>query len=505
MNAARLRLESLGPPVYLLTRRLFLVLLGFVYLAAFLSAWVQVDGLIGEHGISPALRLLEEREEIAGAARFWRLPTLLWLWPADAGLHLLCALGVGSALLLVAGLAPRAVATTLWLLYLSLVSVSGIFLRYQWDALLLEAGFLAIWLAPASLSLRAAARAPVEPLALFLLRFLLFKLMFLSGAVKLLSGDPAWRDLTAMTYHYLTQPLPTPTSFFAYHLSDGLHRVEAGLTFVIELVLPWGMFGPRLLRLLAFAGMAGLLLMIGGTGNYGFFNLLGLALCVLLLDDAVLRRALPERWRPTQADPQRVRPRGWRPARVAFACFVALLLSLSVLRMTDRLGVSPWRPGPLVALGRAVAPLSVANAYGLFAVMTKQRDEIALEGSEDGETWRGYRFRWKPGAPNDRPRFPGLHMPRPDWQLWFASLRGCAGAPWFHSFLLRVLEGSEPVLGLPANDPFPDTPPRFLRTPFARYRFAPMGGETWWEIQPLGDFCPAVALEGGRLVPARRR
>jgi hypothetical protein len=505
VRAPWLRLEALGPPVYPLTRRLFLALLGAVYLSAFVSLWLQIDGLLGEQGIAPAVRMLEETAEIAGGASPWRIPTLLWLWPSDAGLHALCALGVGAAALLAAGVAPRAAAAAAWLLYLSLVSVGDIFLRYQWDALLLEAGFLAIWLAPARLARTAAAAAPVEPLALFLLRFLLFKLMFLSGMVKLLSGDPTWRDLSAMTFHYFTQPLPAPTGFFAHHLPTWLHQAEVLLTFAIELGLPWLVFGPRGLRLVAFAGMAGLQLVIGFTGNYGFFNLLTFALCVLLLDDALLRRALPARWRPPPTKPESARPIGWSPARAGFAGLAAALLALSLQRMNGTLGLLPWRPAPLVSLGRAAGHLSTVNAYGLFAVMTTQRDEIALEGSADGVTWRRYEFRWKPGAPEERPRLAPLHMPRLDWQLWFASLGSCAGERWLHAFLLRVLEGSPPVIGLLASDPFPEAPPRFLRTPFTRYTFAAPGGPRWWDTEPLGEFCPPVAREGGRLVQARGR
>jgi len=502
---AWLRLDGLGPPTELLTRRLFLSLLGVAYLAAFLSLQVQLSGLIGEQGIAPAGQLLDEVTRIAGGARFWRLPTLAWLGPSDAGLHALCLLGAASSLALAAGVAPRLAAALAWLAYASLVAVGGVFLRYQWDALLLETGFLAVWLAPARLRPRDAAAAPVEPLALLLLRFLLFKLMLLSGLVKLLSGDPTWRDATAMTFHYFTQPLPSATSFLAHHLPELVHRLEVVATFVVELLLPWFVFGPRLLRLAAFVGMAGLQLVIGATGNYGFFNLLTFALCVLLLDDALLRRALPARWRPAHASPERARRRGWPAGRVAFACLAALLASLSLLRMTDRLGVSAWRPAPLVTLGRAAGQLSLVNAYGLFAVMTTRRDEIALEGSRDGVRWSAYRFRWKPGAPERRPPFAVLHMPRLDWQLWFASLRGCSGAPWFHAFLLRVLEGSPPVLDLLAHDPFPEAPPRFLRTPFARYTFAEPGADAWWRAVPLGEFCPVVTLEGGRLVTAGGR
>ena len=158
-----------------------------------------------------------------------------------------------------------------------------------------------------------------------------------------------------------------------------------------------------------------------------------------------------------------------------------------------------------MALSGVLAPFNSVNAYGLFAVMTTHRDEIALAGSEDGRAWRFYRFRWKPDAADERPGFALLHMPRLDWQLWFAALRGCRGAPWFHAFLQRVLEGSPPVLDLLAEDPFAGAPPRTLRTPLARYTFAEPGSDAWWETSGRGEFCPPVMLENGRLVQARVR
>jgi hypothetical protein len=464
---------------------------------------VQVEGLIGSRGIEPAARLLAEATEIAGGARFWRLPTLFWLGASDAALQALCAAGVLLSLLLGAGLAPRLAASLLWLLYLSFVSVGGIFLRYQWDALLLEAGFLAIWVAPAALRPRAAAVAPVEPLGVWLMRLLLFKLMFLSGVVKLQSGDPAWRHLTAMELHYLTQPLPSPTSFYAYHLPAWLHRGEVLATFAVELLVPFLVFAPRRLRWAAWPALVGLQLLISATGNYGFFNLLTVALCTWLLDDAALRRLLPRRLRPAPSDAERARPRGWTTPRAAFAALAALLFALNGLLLLERLGLALFRPAALVALQRQLAPFQVVNSYGLFAVMTVQRDEIGLQGSNDGREWRDYVFRWKPGPPPRAPRFAGLHMPRLDWQLWFASLRGCARARWFHSFLFRVLQGEKSVLALLEHDPFPAAPPRYLRTPFVRYTFAPLGGAAWWETEPRGDFCPVVELRDDHLAPVR--
>ena len=499
---AWLRASDLGPETHSLTRRVFLTLLAIAYLAAFTSLWVQVEGLIGSRGISPAAEFLAEVAEIAGGERFWRVPTLLWFGSGDGALHLLCAAGVLLSLLLAAGVAPRFGAALLWLLYLSLVSAGGIFLRYQWDSLLLEAGFLAIWVAPAALAPKRAARAPVDPLAVWLLRILLFKLMFLSGVVKLQSGDPAWPELTAMDWHYLTQPLPNPLSFYAHHLPAWLHRLEVVGTFAFELGVPFLIFAPRRLRWAAWPALIGLQLLISATGNYGFFNLLSVALCTWLLDDALLRRLLPRRLRP-QPSAVSARRRGWGPARVALAALAVPLFALNGLLVLERLGAAVFRPQALVSLQRELAPLHVVNPYGLFAVMTKQRDEIGLEGSADGVEWRAYPFRYKPGPPPRAPRFAGLHMPRLDWQLWFASLRGCSRAPWLHSFLLRVLQGEPAVLGLLEANPFPDAPPRYLRTAFVRYEFAAPGGEAWWVTEPRGEFCPVVELRGERIAPLR--
>jgi len=498
-----LRVRELGPETYLLTRRLFLTLLGLCYGSAFVSLWVQLPGLLGSHGLEPALDRLAE-QSAAGAGRFWRLPTLLWLWPSDCGLHVLCAAGSVCALLLVAGIAPRLTAAALWLLYLSLVSVGGVFLPYQWDTLLLETGLLAILFAPGRLAPRAAAAQPVEPLALALLRFLLFKLMFLSGALKWLSGDPTWRGLSATTFHYLTQPLPLPISWYADRLPGAFHTFEAGATLAIELGLPWLIFAPRRLRWLAWAGLSGLQLLIASTGNYGFFNLLSLSLCVLLLDDASLRRLLPARLRPPLPDPARARRTGWPRRRVALALVAALLFTASATRLLGVLGLQPSWLAPIAALNRTLAPLLSNNGYGLFAVMTTERDEIELEGSDDGRSWRAYRFRWKPGPLERAPAFAGPHMPRLDWQMWFAALQGCARVPWFHVFLLRVLEGDPAVLDLLAENPFGQKPPRYLRTPLYRYRFATPDEGGWWRRRSVGVFCPTVELRQGRLVEARR-
>jgi hypothetical protein len=459
----------------------FLRALGLVYACAFASLWVQVDALIGAQGIVPAAELLDYARAELGAKAALELPSLLWvLGSNDWALHALCLAGVIAACVLMAGRFSLAAAAVAWLAYLSLASVGDPFLSFQWDALLLETGLVALFAASA------------EPrLGVWLARALLFKLMFLSGAVKLLSGDPTWRNLTALAYHYWTQPLPAPTSALAAGLPEVVQKASTALTLAIELGAPWGMLGPRRVRLAAAGLLAALQLLIAATGNYGFFNLLTLVLCGCLLDDRALQWLPEPRARPS--------PRALGVARRVAA---AALAGLSLLAATQRLTPRGSFPRPLRVLLVALAPFRSVNSYGLFAVMTTERPEILLEGSADGVEWRDYELRWKPGAPARAPRFAGPHMPRVDWQLWFAALGRCQDEPWFHRFLQRILEGSKPVTAVFARDPFADAPPRYLRSTLWRYRLA--AGEerlsgAWWSREPVGPYCPVVTLREGRL------
>src|SRR6185369_14085981 len=246
--------------------------------------------------------------------------------------------------------------------------------------------------------------------------WLLFRLMFSSGFVKLASGDPTWRNLTALTFHYWTQPLPPWTAWFVAQSPVAFHKFACFVMFAIELGAPFLIVAPRRLRLIACGAMAGLQILIAATGNYAFFNLLSLALCVLLVDDASFPRTLRQR---AAADPRASRGR-WPVLILAPVLGLVLLVSVMLFAGTLRLRV-PW-PAPAVSLARATLPFSAVGTYGLFMVMTTSRPEIVVEGSEDGVSWLAYEFRWKPGDPMRRPRFVAPHQPRLDWQMWFAAL-----------------------------------------------------------------------------------
>jgi hypothetical protein len=333
-------------------------------------------------------------------------------------------------------------------------------------------------------------------------RCLLAKLMFMSGAVKLLSGDPSWRGLTALAYHFETQPIPTWSSWLAHQLPDAALRAATFASLASELALPVCIFAGRRARLVACAGLAGFQVVIAATGNYGFFNALALVLCATLLDDRALARLLPARLRPAPAPDLAPAQGPWALLRsAAFALTAGALLAFSLYTAAWRLGFPVPRPRALEMLQRRLAPFFVSNPYGLFAVMTTERPEVEILGSVDGSTWLPYVFRYKPGPLSRAPRFAPLHLPRLDWQMWFAALDRCQASPWLAGLFQRLLEGEPAVLGLLAEDPFPGRPPRFVRADLWRYRFAGPGEREWWRREPLGSFCPAVELREGRLAP----
>ena len=482
--------ESVLPPTYFAANALFLRLLGLCALAAFLSLWVQVDGLIGSRGVLPLSEHLEWVRGATGSERYWLVPTLCWIASSDAAMHALCGLGVAASLALVAGFAPAFSAAAVWLLYLSLTVAGQVFFQFQWDILLLEAGLLAVFLAsPARLRVRTGLAAP--PLARFLLVWLLFRLTLSSGAVKLISGDPSWRSLTALSVHYETQPLPPWTAWFLHQLPASFHAASALFLFFVELAVPFLFFAPRRLRRFACAMTILLQILIALTGNYAFFNLLTIALALLLLDDA----AFPRRWREA-AEVTKGQGRWPRGILVPVA---VLLLAASAVPFAASLGLRREIPGPLVSLYRLAAPFRSTNGYGLFAVMTTSRPEILMEGSDDGASWRSYEFRNKPGDPRRRPRFVAPHQPRLDWQMWFAALGSYEENPWLVRLSGRLLEGSPEVLGLLAGNPFPEHPPRYVRAAFFDYHFTSSEERrrtgAWWRREAKGFYLPALTRE----------
>lgn len=477
-----------------LTRWLFLRLLGAVYLVAFLSYGAQVVGLIGHEGILPADALLERAGEQLGPERYLAFPSLYWLHPHDVTLRLLCWGGALWSLLLVGGILPPVSLGLAWVFYLSLAAVSQDFLAFQWDSLLLEVGFLAMFFAPLQVLPRLSKEPAPSLVVLWLLRWVLFRLMFGSGWVKL--GDETWRNFTALAYHFETQPLPVRLAWYLHQAPPWFHEAAGVLVFFCELIVPLLIFGPRRLRLFAFYALAVFQILILATGNFAFFNYLTLALCVTLLDDRHLRGLLPKalvaRFRcPTAAPVSR------RWARVGAGILAVVVAALSVVQLVRLADRRYEPPGPAGAVVRVLQPLRLVNSYGLFAVMTTFRREIVIEGSRDGVEWLPYEFRWKPGDPDRAPRLAAPHQPRLDWQMWFAALGPYYNNPWFPGLMIRLLQGSPEVLDLFEDNPFPDEPPRYIRATLYDYRFTRSeegAPPPWWTREELAPYFPRTAL-----------
>jgi hypothetical protein len=477
---------SSEPPTYALVEWLFLRALGGIYLIAFASAHGQILGLIGSNGILPVGEFLETAWARLGAEAYGRVPTLLWLNASDAALQLVCLAGMFLSLLLMLGVSYRLVRVALFLAYLSLASAGQVFMSFQWDVLLIETGFLAIFLGASSI------------VTIGLFRWLLFRLMFMSAAVKLLSGDPSWRSLTALDYHFETQPLPTVIAWYVHQLPEWFHRLSTAAVFFIEGVVPFLIFAPRRLRLFAAATLVFFQALIFLTGNYTFFNLLSVALCLFLLDDAALLRWLPGRVIDRIASIAGGRRDSLLGRRIV-AAVAAAIVFVSGLQLLGIL--SGGLPEPIGAAINWIRPLRIVNTYGLFAVMTTSRPEIVVEGSNDGQTWRAYEFRYKPGDVQRAPPWMAPHQPRLDWQMWFAALGDYNSNPWFVSFMLRLLQGSPEVLALLEANPFPDAPPRYVRARLYDYHFTDWAGRSvdgaWWRREPLGLYLPAISLRPG--------
>jgi predicted DCC family thiol-disulfide oxidoreductase YuxK len=483
-------------PDYFFTRWIFLRALGLVYLVAFVSLWMQISGLIGHNGILPAdqfMSAVRQQCDVRGIRleRFHLLPTLCWFNASDGFLNVQCAAGTLCAMMLVIGIAPVPCLALLWLLYLSLATVGQDFLGFQWDNLLLEAGFLAIFFCAAS-----TAAAPVARLALWLLRLLLFKLMFSSGCVKLLSGDPNWRNLTALTFHYQTQPLPTWPGWYAGQLPLAFQKFSCATMFAIELGTPFLIFAPRRIRFLGGAAIASLQILILLTGNYTFFNFLTLALCLLLLDDFVFHKILPRKFGALFKPQIPLEPHGWPKAVVT--SIAAVVVAISLFQAASLFGPRSGLWVPAAMLENELAPFRTFNGYGLFAVMTTERREISVEGSNDGVNWLAYEFKYKPGDVNRRPGFVEPFQPRLDWQMWFAALGDYRQNPWFGQFCERLLQGSPEVLALLETNPFPKQPPRLVRAELYDYRFTSFAERratgAWWRREFIGEYLPPVSL-----------
>ncbi len=470
-------MEALDGQDYWLARLCVQRLLGVVYLFAFLVAAHQFRPLAGERGLTPVPRFLAR-------VRFRDAPSLFWLAPTDRAFALAAWSGVGLALAAASGLADAfglavsvGVWALLWLLYLSFVNVGQTWYGFGWETMLCEAGFLAIFLGPSDLM--------PSWVAIGALRWLTFRVMFGAGLIKL-RGDPCWRDLTCLVYHYETQPLPNPLSWRLHRQPLWLHKAGVLGTHVAQLALPWGVFFPQPVAAVAGLGIIGFQVLLIVSGNLSWLNYLTLAVAVSCLDDRWLGRIVP-----IEVPELAPRPPAFDVALLAVAGLVVALSYRPARNLFSRRQL----------MNASFEPLHLVNTYGAFGAITRRRYEVVFEGTEaeEGEEaeWREYEFKVKPGDVARRPPIVAPYHYRLDWLMWFAGFGSAAEHPWIVTLAGKLLEGDRATLGLLAGNPFPHAPPRRVRACLYHYRFTDRAErrETgrWWTRRLVGEYLPPIS------------
>jgi lipase maturation factor 1 len=467
---------------YRLVSALFLRLLAVIYFIAFSSLAPQITGLVGEQGILPLSPWLQALLVDLGWDAFVHFPMIFWLNQSDGFLQIIAWGGCGFSVLLLINVYPRVNLIILFVLYLSLVTAGQTFMNFQWDGLLLEAGFLAIFLRPDS------------KLMVFLFRWLLFRLRFMSGISKLVMNDPSWLGMTALLYYFETQPLPHVGAWYFHNLPEIVLIAATVAVLIIEIVLPFMMFMPRRYRFFAAWVTLGLQVLILVSSNHNWFNLLSMTLCLFLFDDKALSRVLPARF-------QRWLINGWSwrlsnpisPAAAVLTGAMTLVMVLAGVLDTARMSFTTHFGALTENTLDLLQQWHIVNTYHVFPTMTQRQLELKIEGSIDGEHWKEYEFKYRPNALDKRPEIIIPHQPRLDWMMWFVTLHP-RFLPWFDALLTALLENSPTVTALFKTNPFADRAPEMLRVQVWHYQFTTAEERektgNWWKRSYLGLFRP---------------
>ena len=486
-------------------RWLFLRALGGIYFSAFFSLIFQIRGLIGPHGILPTGEYLRAVVHSLGYSRgLWFAPTLLWLSSSSHALTVLCWVGMGASVLLILNVWPRGMLAICFVCFLSFVSAAQDFSGYQSDGMLLEAGFIALFFAPPGFRPGIGRASPPSRASLFLLQWEWFRIYFESGVAKMVGGDPEWRNFTAMDEYYQNGPLPTWIGWYVQHLPHWFHAFSVFATLALELVLVWMLFLPRRWRIVCFLIVTPWELGIILTANYTFLNYLVLTLGFLLLDDRFLQRFLPQGWRKCFVARSEEGPAenpaglGWRLKNLKLS-LTGIVLAWIFYATTAQL-IWMFYPLPLPTEPvAALEPFRIANRYGLFGIMTRGRYEMEFQGSEDGQNWIPYPFRYKPQDLDEPPGIYAPYQPRFDWNLWFASLGSWQDYPIVPRTEVCLLSNEKGVLRLFKSNPFPNKPPQKVRTILWQYWFTTMSEKRttglWWRRQLIGLYAPTLERE----------
>jgi hypothetical protein len=505
MQPARWRkLPGEADSTYWLTRFIILRLIGFIYAVAFLAAANQIVPLIGEHGLLPLHLFLDHVREMLGSssAGFLRLPSLFWINHSDSALVAVAWLGFGLSCVVVAGYANAIILGLLWLLYMSFVHIGQDWYGYGWEVQLLETGFLAIFLCPLIDPRPFPRRAP--PLVIFwLFRLLIFKIMLGSGLIKI-RGDSSWRDLTALYYHFETQPIPNGLSRWFHFLPRPALRIGTLFNHIAELIAPWFVFWPRLARYIAGIVIIAFQVIISVSGNLSFLNWITIVPALACFDDAawakILPRALTRRAEQAAASAKVSRP--MQRTALAVAAIVALLSIQPLLNVLSAHQI----------MNTSFDPLDLVNTYGAFGAVGKERFNVVFEGTDsyfpdETANWKPYPYKGLPVALDQQSPQIAPYQLRLDWQMWFAAMSSPNEYPWTLNLIWKLLHNDPGALSLFASNPFPQKPPRYIRAVWYRYKFAPPGNAEgrWWDRDQKQIWLPALSADNPNLIALLRR
>lgn len=481
------------PKGYWLTRFVILRVLGLVYLVAFVVAINQLVPLIGHRGLLPADLYLTRVAETAGSriAGSWQVPTLFWWNVSDRALLAVSWIGAALSLCVLLGYANAISMALLWVLYTSIVNVGQLWYSYGWEIQLLETGFLAIFLCPL-IDCRPFPRAAPPLAVIWLFRWLAFRIMLGAALIKL-RGDACWRDLTCLYYHYETQPIPNPLSWWLHFRPHWFQKIGALWNHFVELVVPWFAFWPR-----PFRHVSGLLLIafqmtLIGSGNLSFLNWLTIVPCLACLDDTFWVRVLP-RFLIVRAAAAKNGERHSFAQTIVAAALALLVAALSIEPVLNLIS-----PGQV--MNSSFNRLNLVNTYGAFGSVGRERLEIVFEGTgnatPDFAVWKEYEFKAKPGDPRRRPALISPYQLRLDWQIWFAAMASPSEYPWTIHFVWQLLHNQASTLSLLSGNPFPAAPPRYIRAVLYRYHFTPprASERTWWQRERLGLWLPPLSTD----------
>lgn len=465
-----------NPDSYTIAAQLLPRLLGLIYFFAIGAFLLQIKGLLGKNGILPISDYLDYFRRRLNYKRFYYLPSLFWFNSSDRMLVGVILLGIAISTILMLGYFPTLCLATLFIIHLSIVSTGQDFLSFGWESFLLEITFYTFLVS----------LTPIPNLMTWInLNFLLFRFHFQAGIVKFQSGDPAWRNMTGAAFHYQSQPLPNMWAWYAYKWPLIIHKGSTIFMFFAELIVPFGLFFTDDARALSGVFLLILQLAFWLTGNFSYLNHLTAVFCIIAFNNSFFSYLMT---------PSTASPTSWLTDQL-LSIIGTIFLALQCFRLWHHFQYDNHLLGRLLSW---FSPFHLVNRYGLFAIMTKKRIEIIIEGSDDGEIWKEYLCWFKPSELNRRPRRISPIQPRLDWQMWFLPFEDFDSASWFRLFLAHLLQGTPEVLKLLRYNPFPTHPPKFVRTQMYDYRFSTSQQKKelglWWQREFVGPYGPIMKI-----------